>query len=754
MSKAARQDYRNVINFAEIQGERKPAYYPPLLLAGKSFALDFLAKSLKTLFNNADDSLFEYADKALNNNQQTFYFDAMRELRVQREPISDGFFQAFELLFRNIVEGMDSSEFDWQAQSPAGGLSLVPEDDLEINLAIVNMEQRIQAECREQLSGLIYRLNELGCVQSFNRNSHPFSPQSVCESFNKAVEHLGFELEIQLILYKLFDKFVVRDMNQLYSGINDIFVKAGIMPNIRYRIPPIQSAGNASRERADETSQAAISSPIPNPISTAQRAVPAAMAPLQDNGDLFAVMRRLIAAPAGGLGLGGPVAPAGMAATSEIGYIPIEEAVDQLSGLQTSRVWQALPHGSNTLQQIQKVIYQQAGDRQFSRVETDTINIVTMMFDMILDDEQIPQDIKTQINRLQIPYIKVAMLDKSFFNDKKHPARLLLNDMARSFETLDADETQYQPLYQKIVAVVDTVIENFKTDVKLFADLLKEFRAFVKEEQSINQHADKLLLKAKERAAAELEKRIADHKLPRHLLQFLLGPWKEVLTRVALKEQHHPGNWKRYVRCIDQLIWSVQGKASRMEQQALADLLPDLLAQVRSGLAIAQVDTDEQEHVFKELQDLHIAALKVEHSAKLANFTDSDPNKKAEIDFWDDIEAQNVKHEDYQKELMDMALTSSPYFNKVKDMAMGTWVTFDNGTKKSKGKLCWRCDFTGEYIFMTRLYKVVADLNFKTLIEKLEKGEAQIAEELPLFDRAVNAIFRKVSQQKLELTTS
>jgi hypothetical protein len=195
-----------------------------------------------------------------------------------------------------------------------------------------------------------------------------------------------------------------------------------------------------------------------------------------------------------------------------------------------------------------------------------------------------------------------------------------------------------------------------------------------------------------------------------------------------------------------------------MEKQALADLLPDLLAQVRSGLAIAQVDTDEQNELFKELQDLHIAALKVEHTAKVSSFMDDEHNsgcnKKGDLDFWDEIEAQNLKHEDYQKELMDAALTSSPYFNKVKDMAMGTWVSFQNGKKITKGKLCWRCDFTGEYIFMTRLYKVVADLNLTTLIEKLEKGEAEIAEELPLFDRAINAIFRKVSQQKLELQTN
>jgi len=757
MSKVAGHDFNNVVNFSPVQDQRKPAYYPPLLLSGHKFALHSLDKSLKTLFNNADDCLFEYADKAENNKQQTFYFDAMRQVRVKRDAITNSFFQAFENAFKNSVEGIDSGDFDWAANQPRAGLSLVEESDLELNLAIDNMEQRIQVECREQLSGLLMRLNELGCVTTFNRNNHPFSAQSICKSFSTAVEAMEFELEIQLIVLKLFDKFVVRDMKQIYTGINDIFVKAGVLPHIRYRIPPIQNSAGAAKPTLQSNSATAVNANE----QVSQQPIVSANGSMQfhNSEDLFAAMRRLIAPPRL---INTPVQnssaaleSAPIAAPIGANFISVDNLIAELSGMQSQLKWQSLTPGAESVQQIQAALASQASGSTLSRVDADTINIIALMFEMILDDEQIPSDIKNQVNRLQVPFIKVATLDKSLFSNKKHPARLLLNELSRSFEAIDADVSEYKTLYDKIVSVVDKIIIDFNDDMEIFSHLLKDFRHFVSEEKSINQQAENLLLIAKDKAAQALEKRIADHRLPRNLLQFLLGPWKEVLTRVALRDKANSAPWKHYVRCIDQLIWSAQNKSSRFERQALADLLPDLLARIKSGLAIADIEGAEQQAVLKDLQEMHISALKSEFSpiVDADNVDAREANQAhAKEGIWAEIDAKNIRHEDYIKELHDKSLMASPHYQSVTQMELGTWLNFRNGDKLQKGKLCWRCDFTGEYLFMTRLYRVVADLNLKELIAKLENGEASVIEQLPLFDRAVNAIFKKVSIRKLQQT--
>jgi hypothetical protein len=41
---------------------------------------------------------------------------------------------------------------------------------------------------------------------------------------------------------------------------------------------------------------------------------------------------------------------------------------------------------------------------------------------------------------------------------------------------------------------------------------------------------------------------------------------------------------------------------------------------------------------------------------------------------------------------------------------------------------------------MDRMYKVVADVGMRDLIHSLEGGKARIVDEVPLFDRAVDAV--------------
>jgi hypothetical protein len=72
------------------------------------------------------------------------------------------------------------------------------------------------------------------------------------------------------------------------------------------------------------------------------------------------------------------------------------------------------------------------------RVETvrqadeDVINLVSMLFDFILDDDDLPMAMKALLGRLQIPLLKVAIIDKSFFNAEKHKARQLLNLLSKA----------------------------------------------------------------------------------------------------------------------------------------------------------------------------------------------------------------------------------------------------------------------------------------------------------------------------------
>ena len=68
---------------------------PVLLLQVRDKAALQLRQGLQALFDNADDTLFEMADKAVDRCDQNLYFEAMRDLRLKRKSIERGFLDTF-----------------------------------------------------------------------------------------------------------------------------------------------------------------------------------------------------------------------------------------------------------------------------------------------------------------------------------------------------------------------------------------------------------------------------------------------------------------------------------------------------------------------------------------------------------------------------------------------------------------------------------------------------------------------------------
>ena len=71
-------------------------------------------------------------------------------------------------------------------------------------------------------------------------------------------------------------------------------------------------------------------------------------------------------------------------------------------------------------------------ETRMKRKDGQIIDVVSMLFDFFFDDAALPAPIKVLIGRLQIPILKVAILDCDFFNQKKHPARRLLDSISRA----------------------------------------------------------------------------------------------------------------------------------------------------------------------------------------------------------------------------------------------------------------------------------------------------------------------------------
>ena len=75
---------------------------PLLLLHVRDKAALQLRQGLQALFDNADDTLFEMADKVRDRLDQNLHFEAMRDLRLKRKSIERGFLDTFYQAFALI----------------------------------------------------------------------------------------------------------------------------------------------------------------------------------------------------------------------------------------------------------------------------------------------------------------------------------------------------------------------------------------------------------------------------------------------------------------------------------------------------------------------------------------------------------------------------------------------------------------------------------------------------------------------------
>jgi hypothetical protein len=244
-----------------------------------------------------------------------------------------------------------------------------------------------------------------------------------------------------------------------------------------------------------------------------------------------------------------------------------------------------------------------------------TIDIVAMLFDQIFGDNRVPPALKDLIGRLQIPVVKVAVLDKRFFSKKLHPARRMLDTLGEFALGLDEGFDHNSPVYKKLENIIGRLIQDFEDDVEIFATLHEEVLALVREE---NKRAEDTAKEAARKVAYmerlevgkamsqyEIKKRAETTRMPQLVLKLLADEWVKVLLLAHARHGNESNSWKGALETMDLLIWSVNHKPSVEERRKFAAVLPGLLKRLRAGLEAAGTSSEMRDRFFAKLMRMH-----------------------------------------------------------------------------------------------------------------------------------------------------
>lgn len=730
----------------DLPGSSPVARLPVVLLQVRDKAAQQLKESLQTLFDNADDTLFEMADRAHNNAEQNVFFEAMRDLRLKRKSIErnflDKFFEAFLRLGQyEIAEPIlpEPVSFD--------KLALVHNDDLERTVAIDAMVTKVVNRDGVALSQLTTRLNEL-IPQPLTDETNPLGPTLLCDFFLQAGRNLGVEIKVKLIILKLFEKYALTNADQLYEEANLLLISAGVLPDLKV-LP--------SRRSTDRSSSTA-------PATEAQRADSAALVQAAEKLDksvqeVFSALQELLVYVRGNL----TPRPDNNA---EARPISSQDLLRLLSHLQ-----QYVPRAENPddfdlraqLEQLIGRVSARSGKfRTVGTIDEDVINLISMLFEFILDDRNLPGSLRALIGRLQIPMLKVAVIDKSFFSRGSHPARRLLNEIASAALGWGGrDDSQRDSLYTRIDQIVQRLLHDFVDDPAIFTELLVDFLAFTSDERRRSELLEQRTRDAEEgRALAELARqrvqqalndRLLGRTLPEVVVRLLQEAWSKVLLLTCLKHGEQSGEWKAGLQAMDDLIWSVEPHEEPDARQRLLELVPGLLKSLRDGLSSAAFDPFATSEFFSQLEALHVQAFN--HVARPAGEAD-----EVAADETGDGPTMMAVVEEIVLVAPGEQVISEPSLHlpendeglmQVDKLRLGSWVEIqEDEDHKLRCKLAAIVEPSGRYVFVNRTGMKVLEKTRMGLAVEFRRGTIRVLDDSLLFDRALESVLGNLRKLK------
>ncbi|VUD40344.1 hypothetical protein TDB9533_00130 [Thalassocella blandensis] len=746
MSKLIRDDNPQNELAVEDSGPLSNAAVIQHLKACQQIAVDFSQRAFAKFIELVDEAFTQDIDRALSNAEASHLTEVRRLIRENKDELTryywkylaEGFvkFKKGQLNTRVKTGGEEAEEVDLSTEE----LALVAHEDLDEAIAITSLFQRAEAYYAEPLWALNQRFAVLNGGERVTEASNPAAPIQLCESLRKTLKILSITIEDKIRIYKVYDTRLLEMSKNIVQETNRYLQQAGVLPNLRYSLPKGKAPesflnGDTETTTENESQVSAEFASDPN------------LTPEEYQHELLVAIRQLQ----------GQISKS-QAANDAVINVKQVQLVDALQNMQhgaeQTQILQTqaddtvlAPMDFNgVLEQIKNML--STGDKEAVVADDglQTIDLVGMVFEYMLNDENLPDRVKALLSYLHTPFLKIAFMDPDFFEKSDHPARLLLNNLAEAGSRwVGNDGTQQFDMYNKIKEVVNKVLQEFDSDIKVITNLLLEFKNHTK---SILRRQDLLEKRATEKAQGEerlreVKMRVNDeirgrtHKkdLPSAVLLFLLQPWTDYLSFALLRYGDQSEKWLRAISVVDDLLWSITPKSTDADKKLQRELLDSIGARINAGFETIGFDPAKG----KKLVEAINALIKLACESKKAEPASGTMRQELEK-----IAAKKAGAEEEVNRQLTTAETQM--IEKLKMMEFGTWVELEGGKRL---KVAWYNARTSHYMLVDQTGKRVDMISGRDMAKKMLAKSLKVisGSSKPFFERALENVFQKLNRQ-------
>ncbi|WP_288842894.1 DUF1631 family protein [uncultured Deefgea sp.] len=564
----------------------------PMLLMCRDLALNMLSQSMDGFFERLEETYFELADTTFDRKLRDDYFAAREATHQKRDVLAAQFKHHFLSGFNDrmrITSRLDTSETRspfYRVQANLDQLSLVANEEYEENLSADLVVKAFKHTGGAALTELEQRFAGLMPTQA-DGAINPLSPEAICDAFMQACKQLETGIDARLVALKAFENELSSQVADVYRHVNQYLITQNVdrvMPN---SIKRQTHAASAIGPQANADVANAVTSSVAAPVSFTAHLAPSAQTAVQHS-----------------------------------------EADAAPSWMSVLDVLQHKPPVASTFNGADEAVFERnllgvlrhsAWAKNLAQMDTMTLELIALLFERMFDDARLSVSVKGLIARLQIPILKVAMLDAGFFANKKHSARVLLDTLAEI--TLDEPDMRAgDARYDQIAVIVTQIGQQFTDDIVVFDQALAALSALQDAEAAalevaLQSNAQALLQNemaelATATSEALVQSRLSQPEVPTLVRDFLAQYWPLALAgRFGIVGESAP-EFIAALKTMDDLIWSVQAKQGADERFALVNVLPSMLKSLEDIAREQGMSDAAAKAFFAELVHCHAAAIR------------------------------------------------------------------------------------------------------------------------------------------------
>jgi hypothetical protein len=662
-----------------------------------------------------------------------------------------------ELALRKEIELLAPSHSSAKPTA-AATLALVPLEEMDSKIAFGALTRPFDIAYSEPLATLGVRLGLLLGRAMLRAGQNPFRPEVLLHALHDAWREFEPEPAAHGLILPLLCPAIVFDFGPMLEALNQALQRKGTGEGERFQKTDGAAASKAARAgrqaalaqqlrklfNADEAAQASFDEDVPlipdlpdmptgnggwRPSGASGFAV--AAGGMRASPSAVSAPRLVQAVQGAGSFQTGDSAPASRAVP--VGTLAGAPLLDLLGQIQLApaappsgardQVPGALPHNVFYLPRLQ----QSLPEGSLSRTEQSTLDLLSRIFETVLLDDNIPPETRELIQFLQVPVLKAALRDTSFFFEETHPARRMIDLLSRmGWEQRGGrSDTVFQAMQRSVDRVgrePEGKAEAFEQAVaELESSLVAEERAA---EAAIAGPIAKAVRQERQAVAARqarqaIAMRLGSGDVVAVVSAFLEQKWTTVLTLAYSIEDDKPGAVGNATRTMDDLIWSVTPKATQEQRKALIARLPSLLATLNKWLDAIKWQDAERLQFFAQLAECHATIVRAPIEAS--------PERQLELaveaaqqDALRRVALENAAAEREQAPKDEAELA-------VDNLERGMWLEFiepDGSARKLK--LAWVSPLRTLFIFSAGAGRDAFSMPVEKVVEALRAGSASV----------------------------